>query len=230
MPKSLLLYAPPHLQVPLKQLRGVGDSWAAKLAESKLAIHSVQDLLQHYPRRHLDFSDSKPITEAREGDELTIIGQIRKVNAPRAKGRRLPSKFALYDGTSHIWLTFFNQQWRENQLKVGTRIAAKGKVSVYRGNREMNNPMVDVISDAGDTMKIVPVYPATGEITSWRLRKFVQSALERYSPLDDPIPQATLDRHGLIERTRALSEYHFPTEMSRKWVARKRLVFDELFT
>lgn len=230
MKPSLLLYAPPHLQVPVTTLRGLGDSHATALADSKFAIKSIQDLLQHYPRRHLDFSDSKPIKEAREGDELTIIGEIRKANTPQVRGRTLPYKFALYDGTSHIWLTFFNQPWRRNQLKIGTRIAAKGKVSVFRGARQMNSPMVDVIVDAGEAIKIVPVYPAFAEVSSAKIRGWVKSALDSYSPLDDPLPQALLDRHGLIARTRALGDYHFPKEMGYKWVARKRLVFDELFT
>lgn len=229
MKPSLLLYAPPHLHVPVTTLRGLGDAHAAALADSKFAIKSIQDLLQHYPRRHLDFTDSKPIAQAREGDELTIIGEIRKANTPRARGRTLPFKFALYDGTSHIWLTFFNQPWRQNQLKIGTRIAAKGKVSVFRGSRQMNSPMVDVIVDAGDAIKIVPVYPAFAEITSSKLRGWISSALAQY-PLEDPLPQALLDRNGLIERTRALTDYHFPKQMTHKWVARKRLVFDELFT
>ncbi len=230
MTQALLLYAPPHLQVPVTNLRGVGEAQAKILAESKFCIESVQDLLQHYPRRHLDFSESKPIEQARVGDELTIMGEIRRVQAPRAKGRKLPFKAALYDGSSHLWLVFFNQPWRERQLKVGTYVAAKGKVAVFRGSRQMNSPMVDVITDAGETVKIVPVYPGTADVQTTRLRQYIRAALDRYSPLADPVPQATLDRHGLIERTRALAEYHFPTEMSRKYVARRRLVFDELLT
>ncbi|HEU4866766.1 MAG TPA: ATP-dependent DNA helicase RecG [Actinomycetota bacterium] len=229
MKPSLLLYAPPHLHIPVTTLRGLGDTHAAALAESKFAIKSIQDLLQHYPRRHLDFTDSKPIKEAREGDELTIIGEIRKANTPpQMRGRKIPHKYALYDGTSHIWLTFFNQPWRAKDLRVGTRIAAKGKVSVYRGSRQMNSPMVDILREAGDAMTIVPVYPAFGDISSQKLRGWIKSALAQY-PLEDPLPQALLDRNGLIQRTRALSDYHFPKEMSHKWVARKRLVFDELF-
>ncbi len=229
MKPSLLLYAPPHLHIPVTTLRGLGDTHAAALAESKFAIKSIQDLLQHYPRRHLDFTDSKPIKEAREGDELTIIGEIRKANTPpQMRGRKIPHKYALYDGTSHIWLTFFNQPWRARDLKVGTRIAAKGKVSVYRGSRQMNSPMVDILREAGEAMTIVPVYPAFGEISSQKLRGWIKSALAQH-PLEDPLPQALLDRNGLIQRTKALSDYHFPREMSHKWVARKRLVFDELF-
>ncbi|HVL37885.1 MAG TPA: ATP-dependent DNA helicase RecG, partial [Fimbriimonadaceae bacterium] len=230
MTQSLLLYAPPHLQVPITTLKGVGEVQAKTLADSKFAIKSVQDLLQHYPRRHLDFSESKPIEQAQVGDELTIMGEIRRVQDPRAKGRRLPFKAALYDGTSHIWLVFFNQSWRARQLKVGTYVAVKGKVGVYRGIRQMNSPMVDVITDAGETVKIVPVYPGTAEVQTSKLRAYVRAALERYSPLEDPLPQAMLDRHGLIARTRALADYHFPPEMSRKYVARRRLVFDELLT
>lgn len=231
MKPSLLLYAPPHLQVPVTTLRGVGDGQATTLADSKFAIKSIQDLLQHYPRRHLDFTDSKPIDQAREGDELTIIGEIRKANTPPPmRGRKIPHKFALYDGSSHIWLTFFNQPWRARDLKVGTRIAAKGKVSVFRGSRQMNNPMVDIITEAGEAVRIVPVYPATAEIQTTKLRRYIAAALEQYRPLEDPLPQALLDRQGLIERTRALADYHFPREMAHKWIARKRLVFDELFT
>lgn len=226
----LLIYAPPRLQMPITQLKGVGPEKAAALADSKLGIRSVQELLQHYPRRHLDFSDTKALSQVREGDEVTVIGEVRRVNAPPPSNRRLPLKVAIFDGTSHLTLVFFNQAWRARQLRVGTLVAAKGKVSVFRGARQMSAPMVDVINEAGDAVKIVPLYPATAEIhTAW-LRKIVRTALDQFNPLADPVPQAMLDRQRLIDRTRAFSDYHFPQEMSRKWVARKRLVFDELFT
>jgi ATP-dependent DNA helicase RecG len=226
----MLLYAPPHLQVPVTRLRGVGPKQAEMLAGSKFGIESVQQLLQHYPRRHLDFSDTKTLSQVRVGDEVTVIAEVRRVQAPPPSRRKLPLKVTIFDGTSHLSLVFFNQPWRAQQLKPGTRIAAKGKVTVFRGARQMTSPMVDVITDAGEALKIVPQYPATAEIhTAW-LRRTIRSALEQFSPLADPIAQALLDRHGLIDRTRAFADYHFPSEMSRKWVARKRLVFDELFT
>ena len=230
MTRPLLLYAPPHLRVGVTQLKGVGEAQAKTLAESKFAITSVQDLLQHYPRRHLDFSVSKPIEQARVGDELTILGEIRRVQNPKpARGRNLPFKAAVYDGTAHIWLVFFNQHWRAKYLKVGAYVSAKGKVTSFRGVRQMNSPLVDVITEQGEVMKIVPVYPATADVPTSRLRVWIKDALARF-PVTDPIPQAMLDRHGLVDRTTALSEYHFPPSMTRTAVARKRLVFDELFT
>jgi ATP-dependent DNA helicase RecG len=228
--QPLLLYAPPHLQVPVTKVASVGPSHARVLADSRFSISSVQDLLQHYPRRHLDFSDTKSIHRARVGDEITVVGEVRKVQSPPPSRRRVPVKIAVDDGSSHLWLVFFNQPWRARQLKVGTMVAAKGKVSVFRGSRQMSSPLVDVISDPGEVVKIVPQYPATAEIhTAW-LRRLIRSALDQFSPLADPLPKAILDRYGLIDRTRALAAYHFPSEMSQKFVARKRLVFDELFT
>jgi ATP-dependent DNA helicase RecG len=229
-PAPLLIYAPPHLQVPITRLRGIGPGTAELLAGSKLQITTVQQLLQHYPRRHLDFSDTKTLSQVRIGDEITAIAEVRRL-VPQPRGRpKAPLKAIIFDGTSVLTLTFFNQSWRARQLKPGTRIAARGKVSVYRGTRQMTNPMVDVISEADEAVKIVPLYPATAEVPTFLLRRTIRAALQQTTPLADPVPQAVLDRHGLVDRTRAFSDYHFPPEMSRKWVARKRLVFDELFT
>jgi ATP-dependent DNA helicase RecG len=229
-PAPLLIYAPPHLQVPITRLRGIGPSTAELLAGSKLQITTVQQLLQHYPRRHLDFSDTKALSQVRVGDEITAIAEVRRLVLPPPGRSKMPLKAVIFDGTSHLTLAFFNQPWRVRQLKPGNRVAARGKVSVYRGTRQMTNPMVDVISEAGEAVKIVPLYPATAEVPTFLLRRTIRAALQQMTPLADPVPQAVLDRHGLIDRTRAFSDYHFPPEMSRKWVARKRLVFDELLT
>jgi ATP-dependent DNA helicase RecG len=228
--QPLLLYAPPELRVPVTGVRAVSPRHARLLAESRFGIRSVQELLQHYPRRHLDFSDTKSIHRARVGDEITVIGEVRKVQTPPRSRPRIPVKVAVNDGTSHLWLVFFNQPWRARQLKVGTMIAAKGKISVFRGARQMSSPLVDVISDPGEAVKIVPLYPATAEVHTALLRRAIRSALDQFSPLVDPLPKSLLERYELIDRTRALAEYHFPSEMGQKFVARKRLVFDELFT
>lgn len=228
--EPLLLYAPPHMRTPVTQIARLRPKDQQLLAESKFGLDSVQALLQHYPRRHLDFSDTKSIFQVRVGDEVTVIGQVRRVQTPPPSRRKVPLKVFVHDGTSNLALVFFNQPWRARQLKVGTRIAAKGKVSVFRGARQMTSPMVDVISDADEVVKIVPQYPATAELNTNLLRRAVRRALDQFSPVADPLPQALLDRHDLVDRTWALDNYHFPEVMSRKWVARTRLVFDELFT
>ncbi|MGH2812819.1 MAG: ATP-dependent DNA helicase RecG, partial [Actinomycetota bacterium] len=182
------------------------------------------------PRRHLDFSEKKTISDIREGDEVMVIGEVKKVSAPPPSRRRAPLKVEIYDGTSLLSLAFFNQPWRRKQLRVGTTVAAKGKVTRYGKTRQMVSPLIDVIKDAGEAIRIVPLYPATAEIhTAW-LRRIIRSALDAYGPIDDPLPPPIRARHRLTDRTRALRAYHFPEAMGEVWEARRRLVFDELFT
>ena len=230
MTNKLLLYAPPDDQVPVQFIKGVGPRGAEVLAASRFEIRTVQQLLQHYPRRHLDFSETKSIREVEVGDEVTVIGEVRKVQAPPPSKRKIPTKVVVHDGTSVLTLTFFNQPWRAKQLRVGTMVAAKGKVGLYGQTRQMNSPMVDVIKDADEVVRIVPIYPSTAEIhTAW-LRRIIRAALDANRPLIDPLPAEIRLRHGLMNRTDALSMYHFPDEMETAWRARRRLVFDELFT
>jgi len=226
----LLLYAPPREQVPVTRVKGVSAKLAGVLEDSRFAIRTVQDLVQHYPRRHLDFSETKSIREVGVGDEVTIIGEVRKVQAPPPARRKLPLKVILSDGTSSLTLVFFNQPWRARQLAPGTRIAAKGKISSFRGLRQMNAPMVDVISEANEVVRIVPQYPATADISTVWLRRVIRAALEEFRPVADPLPPEVRRRHRLMDRTEALSGYHFPETMRQRDEARRRLVFDELFT
>ena len=214
-------------------MKGVADKGAELLASSRFQIRSVEELLQHYPRRHLDFSDSKTITEARAGDELTIIGEVKKVSAPvvrSARGKRLPVKVTIADGTSSLSLVFFNQPWRAKQLRVGTLVAAKGKITSFKGVRQMSSPMIDVVKDPDEAVRIVPVYPATAEVQTTWLRRVIKAALDEFTPLADPLPAEVRLKHGLLDRTSAMRGYHFPDDMDEKFRSRRRLVFDELFT
>lgn len=230
MTNRLLLYAPPSERDPVRYVKGVGEKGAELLASSRFAITSVQDLLQHYPRRHLDFTDQKKISELRIGDDVMVIAEVRKVKAPPPSRRKVPTKIIVYDGTSTLTLVFFNQPWRAKQLKVGTMVAAKGRVSTFKDERQMNAPLIDVIREAEEAIRIVPIYPATAEIhTAW-LRRIIRAALESHGPLEDPLPPKMLDRQNLIDRTTALKSYHFPQTMGEVFESRRRLVFDELFT
>jgi ATP-dependent DNA helicase RecG len=211
-------------------VKGVGERGQRLLEESKFGISTVQDLLQHYPRRHLDFSETKAIREVRAGDEVTVIGEVRRIYAPPPGRGRHPLRVMVHDGTSQLSVVFFNQPWRARQIPVGTTVALKGKITLFRGSRQMTAPMVDVLRDAGEIMHIVPQYPATADIQSNWLRKVVRAALDTFSPLADPLPDEVRRRYGFLDRTEALRGYHFPAQMSEVWQARRRLVFDELFT
>ncbi|RMH82390.1 MAG: ATP-dependent DNA helicase RecG [Actinomyces sp.] len=214
--------------IDVARLRGVGDKRRAALAA--LGIDSVADLLSHYPRRYIDRRRQESIDALAIGDEATVFGEIRAISARRTRNRRSLVTATLGDGTGRLRLTFFNQPWRERQLPVGTRVVVFGRVETYRGQRQMTNPVVDLVGDR--TGRIVAVYPQSDKagVHSWDIAALVEEALARCRPrgLADPVPEAVRRRLDLVDRQWAIERIHRPATMGEVGDARRRLVFDEL--
>ncbi|MBT5850878.1 MAG: ATP-dependent DNA helicase RecG [Acidimicrobiaceae bacterium] len=217
-------------ELPVNRLRGVGE----KKAEG-LAVHEIEtllDLLQHYPRRYLDRTHQAHIGELEPGEEVTVLGEVRSARTQqlKGKGRRTLTNVIIGDGTGQLSLTFFNQPWRERQLKPGMELLVHGKADTYRGAWQMVSPVVDLVGN--QTGRIVPVYPQsekTGLMTS-DLAKFMEEAIARCRPrgFADPVPEAVLDRFDFVTREAAFLGIHAPASLTEKDAARRRLVFDEL--
>ncbi len=215
-------------EIPVDRLRGVGEKKA-----QGLAIHEIEtllDLLQHYPRRYLDRTRQAQIGELVPGDEATILGEVRSASTRQIRGRRTLTNVVIGDGTGKLSLTFFNQRWRERQLKPGMEVLVHGKADVYRGAWQMTSPVVDLVGN--QTGRIVPVYPQSekaGLMTS-DLANFMEEAIARCRPrgFADPVPEPVLDRFDFVTREAALLGIHAPESLAEKDEARRRLVFDEL--
>jgi len=225
---------------PVSELRAVGAKLEQGLAE--MGITSVLDLLEHYPRRYVDRTQRAEIAELSIGDEATIDAEVRSMHARRSRdGKRTIVTGTVYDGTGLLEIVFFNQGWRERQLRPGTQISLFGKVEQYRGKRQMTNPVVDVLSapdsEAGDaavsdiTGTIVSVYPQSGkaEVHTWQLRRAVATCLERTKTrgFADPVDAWVLSDQGLVDRTRAYHDIHRPESLAQARDAAHRLKFDE---
>jgi ATP-dependent DNA helicase RecG len=213
-------------RIPVTELRGVGAKKAAGLAQ--LDIHTVLDLLQHYPRRWIDRTRECRVEDLRVGEEAMVVVRVEEVRAQRTRNRKVMVVVEVADDTGSLRVTFFNQAWREKQLAPGTQVALFGKVDRFRGARQMTNPVVDLLGDR--TGRIVPVYPQSDKagVHTWDLAQWVAEALERAGELDDPVPRGVAERFGLIDRTTAFRTIHQPTSMRDVTHARDRLVFDEL--
>jgi ATP-dependent DNA helicase RecG len=212
------------------ELRSVGEALGSRL--ESMGIHTVLDLLEHYPRRYHDRRHTEEIANLVIGVEATVYAEVKKVTARRTRQRRTIVEVEVFDGTSYLRLTFFNQPWRERQLSEGVEAAFFGRVEQYRGRRQMINPVVDVLGREGDaTGALVPVYPASGkaDVHTWQLRRFVMNALERTRPrgFADPIDAAVRAEHDLIDRTAAYWGIHRPESTDEVQSARRRLTFDE---
>ncbi len=138
------------------------------------------------------------------------------------------------DDTGRLKIVFFNQPWRSKQLEAGTEAIFFGKVTEYRGSRQMANPVVDVVAGVAPgrrTLRILPVYPASAKVglTSWEIGEFVAEALVRAGEFADPLPSEWRTSIDLWERTEAFGAIHAPESLDVVEPARRRLVFDELF-
>jgi ATP-dependent DNA helicase RecG len=227
-------------QKPLGELESVGPKLEERLAH--MGLETVLDVLQHYPRRFVDRTKRAEIADLQVGEEATVLGEVRRVHGRRTRQGRALVEVVVSDGTSLLTLTFFNQSWREKQLRVGTEAAFFGKLEAYRGKRQMTNPVVDVIDTVGEgdgdgasgaekTGVIVPIYPQSGkaEVYTWQLRRVVSEVLRRCSVrgLAEPLDEAILDEHDLVTRDAAYQGIHRPETMAEQAEARRRLIFDE---
>ncbi|HEY8060330.1 MAG TPA: DNA helicase RecG, partial [Acidimicrobiales bacterium] len=122
-------------------LKGVGPVKLKALAD--LEITSLLDLLTHYPRRHLDRTRQSTIGDLEEGDEATLLVTVDRVNLRRLGGRRTILEVRVSDGTGSVSVPFFNQPWREKQLRPGLEIILFGRLETFRGKRQVTNAFID---------------------------------------------------------------------------------------
>jgi ATP-dependent DNA helicase RecG len=195
-------------------------------------IESVLDLLQHYPRRYHDRTRKAEIADLVAGEEATIVAEVKRVSARQTRQRKKMVEAVVEDDTGLLNLVFFNQPWRERQLAVGTEVALYGKLDLFRGKRQLANPVVDVLGRAGDakTGVVVPIYPQSGkaDVSTWEIQRVVALALDWAGDFADPLPPPLrAELKDLPDRTWAYQRVHQP-ETARDWrEAQRRLRFDE---
>ncbi|MDA2969070.1 MAG: ATP-dependent DNA helicase RecG [Actinomycetota bacterium] len=214
--------------IDVEVLKGVGEKRKAALAE--YGINNVLELLTNYPRKWVDRTNEARVSDLVAGQEALVIVEVRKVSKFTTKNRKTIVNVQVGDESGRLTAVFFNQPWRERQLKVGSQVAMFGKPDLYRGVLQMSNPLVDLIGDR--TGRIVPIYPQSEkvQVSTWELATWVENALERCRErgISDPLPSDLLERLELADRTSALWSIHFPDSMVAKQNARRRLAFDEL--
>jgi len=220
--------------VAVTQLRHVGEKRAQALAS--LGIENVFDLLTVYPRRYIDRTKRVDLSDLTVGEEAAIFGEVTKVSSRRTKQGKVMVEVTVADEGGSLKVVFFNQAWRERQLTLGVQALFFAKVGEYKGQRQMTNPVVDVIvGPSGDERdlsrvgRVVAIYPASGKagLTSWEIGGFVEESLRRAGPLLDPLPISVREELDLVDRTQSYWGIHLPVDLADVAPARRRLVFDE---
>jgi ATP-dependent DNA helicase RecG len=219
------------LQAPVKSL--VGGATAKELTD-KLGIATVEDLLRHYPRRYYERGELTDLSALRPGEIATVQATIHSVSGRQLKPKLHKLDVVITDGRTRITVTFFNQRWRDKDLHVGAEAFFAGKVEVFRSRLTLTNPEVAVGEDAEDFAgALMPVYPATAKLPSWRLIKAVRVALDvalaDEDSLPDPLPAEVRLRRGLMGLADALRLVHRPDTRYDVRRSQRRLRFDEAF-
>ena len=214
---------------PVTDLHGVNSRKAEML--QKIEVRSVLDLITVYPRRYIDRSKQTTIADLTVGEEGMVLVTVAKVATRRMRNRRSLVEITVEDETGRMRLVFFNQPWRSKQLTEDKEVIIFGRLDLYQGNKQMTNPIVDLVGDR--TGRIVAVYPQSevAGVQSWDLDALVAEALRRVMKVrgfEDPVPKEIRENYRLVDRSTAFLQIHRPGSMQEVAEARRRLVFDEL--
>lgn len=221
---------PIALNASLTVLAGVGPRHAAML--SRLGINTLGDVLYNFPHRYDDYSALKPIRELFFGQAVTVIGTVTQAAGRQARGsKKYIYEVIINDGTGAIRLTFFNQPWLVNRIKVGLALSVSGRVDQYLGRMVMNNPDWEPVEVENlHTNRIVPVYSLTHNVTQKWIRTLTNHVVTYWAPkLTDHLPEETRTSAGLMNLGEALLQMHWPSSHEQLRDARTRLAFDEIF-
>jgi ATP-dependent DNA helicase RecG len=211
----------------------VGDR-TAQVLEKSFGITTINELLRHYPRRYVVRGELTDISTLVADDEVTILAEIEAVKLRRANGKNI-LEVVVTDGSANLSLTFFNQAWREKDLRAGRVGLFAGKVGVFKGRRQLAHPDYQLIPDGDDVDaavaefagKYLPVYPATGKLPSWKIMQCMKLAIDSLDELPDYLPSQITGQFKYPSLKKAFLDIHQPPDLDSAENARQRLTFDE---
>ena len=230
-----------RLAEPLRRV--LGERTSAALA--KLDLHTVGDLVRHYPRRYAEPGRMTDLAALLPGEHVTVMAEVRQATMREMRSRGGAMLAAVVtDGTHELSLTFFAKRRgalrvHEDRLKPGRAGLFTGTVSEYRGTLQLTHPDYQLIGDGAEDEALalaaasrpIPVYPASSAVPTWRIQRAVRTVLDPLTEDDvaDPIPEEVRARHGLPGLLSALRHVHDPATEAEAYRAQHRLRFEEAF-
>lgn len=226
------------LSNPIEYLKGVGPQ-RAELLKKELGIFKFEDLLNHFPYRHVDKTRVSPINEISPAtDYIQVAGVIQEIESIGiGRGKRLVAQ--MKDKTGSLELAWFQGiNWIQKMLKEGEIYLVYGRVSFFQGRPQIVHPEIELLTPdktAGKSF-LEPVYPTTEKLKAKALGgrmigKLTQNLFTLLKPTDLPenLPASILGSLKLADRFSAYRQIHFPQSFTEFDAAVKRLKFEELF-
>jgi ATP-dependent DNA helicase RecG len=236
---------------PLDQkLSGVLGDRTAKVLGKALDLHTVGDLVSHYPRRYQKRGELSRLDALPLETDVTIVADVLRAGSRSMMSRRgTRQEVLISDGSGTLTLVFFNQAFRvdaskSGALKPGVRGMFSGRVRFYKGMRELTHPRYELFDGSGDEPPDpevdpegakawhevpIPIYPASGSIDTWNIRKAVGIALDAVAGIEDPMPLEVCRTARLMGYEPALRRIHQPQHDGDWLQAKRTLRFHEAF-
>ncbi|MGW7241160.1 ATP-dependent DNA helicase RecG [Streptomyces sp. NPDC054804] len=231
----------PALEEPLKKVLGPAT---AKVMAEHLGLHTVGDLLHHYPRRYEERGQLTHLADLPMDEHVTVVAMVADARlhtfasskAPRGKGQRL--EVTITDGSGRLQLVFFGNGVHKphKELLPGTRAMFAGKASVFNRRLQLAHPAYELLrgDDPAESVEtwagaLIPLYPATAKLESWKIGKAIQTVLPSVQEALDPLPPTLREGRGLVSLPEALLKIHRPHTKADIAQARDRLKWDEAF-
>ncbi|WDT57786.1 helicase-related protein [Streptomyces sp. G7(2002)] len=226
------------LDEPLKKILG---GTTAKVLAEHLDLHTVGDLLHHYPRRYAERGELTRLADLPLDEHVTVVAQVadaRVLKFNGGRGQRL--EVTLTDGSGRLRLVFFGKGIHKphKDLLPGRRAMFAGKVSVFNRKLQLAHPeyeLLDRTADDGEDAvsafanQLMPIYPACQQMASWKIAKAVDAVLPSARDAIDPLPESLREGRALVPLTEALLKIHRPATKADIADARARLKWDEAF-
>ncbi|MCD6568304.1 MAG: ATP-dependent DNA helicase RecG [Dehalococcoidia bacterium] len=226
------------LNAPITVIKGIAPRMAARFA--RLGVKTVYDLVYFFPRRYVDYSQRKTISQLEEGKEQTVIATIWQARVA-VFGRMHSTETIIGDGTGTARAIWFNQPYLARKFTTNARIAISGEVRAgkgkFRGQKEFISPEWELLGggkgegnnvETIHTARLVPVYPLTRGLYPRQMRKWTREVLDSYlDEVGDFLPAKVKERCHLLDLPQALAQIHYPDDHIVMGKARERLAFDE---
>ncbi|WP_405469439.1 ATP-dependent DNA helicase RecG [Streptomyces anulatus] len=222
-------------------LKLLGGATAKVMAEH-LGLHTVGDLLHHYPRRYEERGKLTALADLPLDEHVTVVAQVadaRILMFNNGRGKRL--EVTLTDGSGRLQLVFFGHGVHKphKELIPGRQAMFAGKVSVFNRKMQLAHPTYQLLdaSDADEATeavdafagRLLPIYPACKQLDSWRIAKAVDAVLPSARDAVDPLPASLREGRGFTPLPEALLKVHRPQTKADVDDARARLKWDEAF-
>ncbi len=213
----------------VRYIKGIGEARAAAL--EKLGITTLGDLIAYFPRGYEDRTQVRPIRELTAGESVCVRGMVAAdLTAYRISGGRTIAKTRVVDDSGSLDLVFFNMEHRRDALHQGDVCVFFGRVEDNLRRKQMINPLFEPEGRQQVTGRIMPIYPLTAGVTQGLMARAARQGLDACRELlPDVLPDEVRQAHKLCYVNYAYENIHFPASPEALEVARRRLVFEELF-